>query len=331
MWRALLAIPALLLLCEAFAQAPEQQTPTFSVSVNLVKVPITVFDEHGNMVTDLRRQDFRLYEDSAPQQIRSFGLDTNPVSVVLVLDTSATVKQELKKLKEAAEDFATALSHDDRISVITFDDDVSLILNWTDNMKLVHKALRKVDSGLRTALYDAMYTAANDQLNGIEGRKAIILLTDCLNNQSSIGLQDAALSTIQSQATLYVVSKTAMVRDQARRERRVIMLSDIYKRLFGDDNYIEEFFQKREAEMADLAEKTGGRCFFPTDYDQIKGVYNEVGRELKSKYFLTYVSNQEMKPNSYHRIALEYLPPSTKIAYRKGYYYEPRPIHFRRR
>ncbi|HYK91168.1 MAG TPA: VWA domain-containing protein [Acidobacteriota bacterium] len=330
MRRLLIALPVFILLHEALAQIKAGQDPTFSVSVNLVKIPISVFDDHGNMITDLRRQDFRLWEDSTPQQIRSFGLDTNPVSVVLVLDTSATVKKELKQIKEAAEDFAAALTHDDRISVITFDDEVTLILNWTDNQKLVRKALRKVDSGIRTALYDAMFSAAHDQLQNIEGRKAIILLTDCLNNQSSIGFSDAAREIVNSQATLYVVSKTAMVRQEASRERRVIMLSDIYKRLFGDGNYIEEFFQKREAEMTDLAEKTGGRCFFPTDYDQIKDVYGEVARELKSKYYVTYVSNQAMQPDSYHRIALEYLPPSSKITYRKGYFYEPRPVHFRR-
>ncbi len=330
MWRLLVALPVLMLLHEALAQVQNSQDPTFSVSVSLVKVPISVFDEHGNLVTDLRRQDFRLWEDTFPQQIRSFGLDTNPVSVVLVLDTSATVKKEMKQIKEAAEDFAAALSHDDRISIITFDDEVKLILGWTDDMKLVRKALRKIDSGVRTALYDAMYSAAHDQLQNVEGRKAIILLTDCLNNQSSVGFADAAREIVNSQATLYVVSKTVIVRQAASRERRVIMLSDIYKRLFGDGNYIEEFFQKREAEMTDLAEKTGGRCFFPSDYDQIKGVYGEVSRELKSKYFLTYVSNQVMKPNSYHRIALEDLLPSSKLTYRKGYFYEPPRVHVRR-
>jgi VWFA-related protein len=330
MRRVLLVALMLILMHAAFAQVKDGQAPTFSVSVNLVKVPISVFDEKGNLITDLRRENFRLWEDTIPQQIRSFGLDTNPVSVVLVLDTSATVKQEMKKIKEAAEDFAAALTRDDRISLITFDDEVSLILNWTDNMKLVRKALRKVDSGVRTALYDAMYMAAHDQLKDVEGRKAIVLLTDCLNNQSSIDFLDASREIVNSQATLYVVSKTAMVRQEAYRERRVIMLADIYKRLFGDDNYIEEFFQKREAEMTDLAERTGGRCFFPTDYDQVRGVYDEIAHELKSKYFLTYVSSQEKKPNSYHRIALEYLPPSSKLTYRKGYYYEPKPVHFRR-
>jgi VWFA-related protein len=300
---------------------------TISVSVNLVKVPISVFDERGNLVTDLRSDDFRIWEDQASQKIRSFGLDRNPVSVVLLVDTSMSGKTELKKIKEAAEDFADALSEDDRISLITFDDEVYLTLDWTDNVKKVRKALGKLRPGLRTALYDAMFVAANDQLKGIEGRKAIILLTDCLDNQSSINFRDAALTLVQSQASFYVVSKTAIVREQAKQERRVRILDDIYKRLFGkNSDYIDEFFEKREAEMSNLAEQTGGRCFFPNDYDAIRGVYSEFARELKSKYFLTYVSNQDMLPNSYHRIAIEYLGPSSRIIYRKGYYYEPQPV-----
>ncbi len=293
----------------------------FSVSVNLVKVPISVFNGNGDLVTDLRKEDFRVWEDQAAQDIRSFGHDINPVSVVLVLDTSMSEKSELKKIKEAAEEFAAALAPGDQISLITFDDEVYRTLDWTNDIKKLRKALAKIQTGLRTALYDAMYLAATDQLKGVEGRKAIILLTDCLNNQSSVALHEAALSIIQSQASLYVVSKTAMMREQAKRERRVVMLSDIYKRMFGDDNYIEEFFSKREAEMTDLSERTGGRCFFPTDYDQIKNIYTEVAHELKSTYFLTYVSNQNLPTNSHHKISIEYLKPSSKVLYRKGYYY----------
>ncbi len=321
---------ALLLTIFAAASRPaiqDSDSSIFSVSVNLVKVPISVFDSLGNLVTSLRGENFRIWEDQAAQQIRSFGIDTNPVSVVMLLDTSTSEKSELKKMKDAAEGFAEALSHGDRISIITFDDEVYQTLDWTDNVKNVRRALSKIHPGLRTALYDAMYVAARDQLKGIDGRKAIILLTDCLNNQSSVDFNDAALTIVQSQASLYVVSKTVMVREQAKNERRVIMLNDIYKRLFGsDEDYIEEFFKKREAEMTDLAERTGGRCFFPTDYEQIKDVYEEVARELKSKYYLTYVSNQKLLPNSYHRISIEYLEPASKIIYRKGYYYEPRPV-----
>jgi Ca-activated chloride channel homolog len=311
----------------AFAQS---QPSTFSVSVNLIKVPVSVFDQNEQMVTDLRRDDFHLWEDGVPQQIRSFGLDTNPVSVVLLLDASATEKENMKQLKEAAIDFADALSPEDRISVIVFDDDVRRVIDWTSNMRDVRRALGKIKPGLRTALYDGMYLAAYEQLKGIEGRKAIILLTDCLDNQSSIGFRDAERAVVASQASLYVVSKTIMVREAARNDRRVIMLSDIYRRMFGDSDYVDEFFHKKEVEMADLAEKTGGRCFFPADYDHVRGVYRQVATELKSKYFLTYVSNQTKEPNSYHTITLDYLPPSTKISYRKGYYYEPAPIHKRR-
>jgi VWFA-related protein len=329
MWRTTLALilPALFFSAISWPKIQDARTSDFTVSVNLVKVPLSVFDGAGNMVTALRSERFRIWEDQAPQEIRSFGVDNNPVSVVLLLDTSMSEKSELKKIREAAEGFVSELTPGDRVALITFDDEVNQLLDWTDNMKKVRKALGKIRPGLRTALYDAMYVAAKDQLEGIDGRKAIILLTDCLNNQSSINFQDASLTIVQSQASLYVVSKTVMVREQARNERRVIMLTDIYRRLFGsDENYIDEFFNKRETEMTDLAERTGGRCFFPTDYDQIKDVYAEVARELKSKYYLTYISNQKLTPNTFHRIAIEYLGPASKIIYRKGYYFQPRMI-----
>jgi Ca-activated chloride channel homolog len=328
MWRKVLVLAVL---TGAFAMQSRSTTqpnsPSFSASVNLVKVPISIFDERSNLVDNLRREDFRIWEDQVPQEIRSFGVDKNPVSVVLVLDTSTSEKSDLKKIKESAEEFAVALSPEDRISLLTFNDEVHRELDWTNSKKILRKALGKIHTGLRTALYDAMYLAAGEQLQGVDGRKAIILLTDCLNNQSRVDFRNASLAITQSQASLYVVSKTVMAREEAKHERRVIMLTDIYKRLFGnDENYLDEFFKKRETEMADLAEETGGRCFFPIDYDHIKNVYSEVARELKSKYYLTYISNQQLPPDSFHRISIEYLAPATKILYRKGYYYQPRPV-----
>lgn len=324
-----LAVVALSIGAAAWPQS-QGDPPTFSVSVNLIKVPITIFDESGASVLDVRREDFVLFEDGVRQQIRSFGIDRNPVSVVLVLDTSATVESEEKKMKEAAESFAEALGPDDRICVITFDDDVALLQNWTSGPRQIRKTLRKIKPGLRTALYDAMYSAAHDQLAGVEGRKAIILLTDCLNNQSRVGFPDASLAIIQSQASLYVISKTVIVRSAARLQRRVVMLQDIYRHMFGDNSdYVEEFFRKREAEMIDLAEKTGGRCYFPSDFDQIKDVYNQVARELKSQLYMTYISSQIKQPDSFHSITVDYLQPSIKLVYRRGYYHDPRPLHRR--
>ncbi len=307
----------------------QQNVPTFSVSVDLIKVPVTVFGLDGAPIQELNRNDFRVYEDGQQQQIRNFNIDTNPVSIVLLLDSSGTVTKEWKQIKEAAEGFADALSTPslgDRISVITFSDEVQLVLDWSKDMRQVRRALGKVKIGLRTDLYDAMLMAAQDQLKNIDGRKAIILLTDYLNNQSVVGYQEAVQAVIQSQASLYIVSKTMMVREAARTQRRVVILNDIYQRLFGDSNYIDEFFAKKEAQMTDLAEKTGGRCYFPHDYNQIKGVYQQVAQELRNQYYLTYVSDSTKARNSYHRITVEYLPPSSKLIYRKGYYFKPDPI-----
>ncbi len=317
----------LLVVAQSRPAAQETNVPVISISVNLVKVPVSIFDLKGNLIPELREEDFRIWEDQAPQQIRSFGLDKNPVSVVLLLDTSMSGKSELKQIKSAAEQFARALSNEDQISVIAFDDEVHRALNWTDDVKQVRKALGKLESGVRTALYDAMYFAAKEQLREIEGRKAIILLTDCINNQSSVNFSDASLAIAQSQASLYVVSKNAMIKEQARRERRVIMVSDILKRLFGgDEDYIDEYFRRKEGEMIELSETTGGRCFFLKDYRDLGDIYAQVAGELKSKYYLTYVSNQVLQPESYHRISIEYLEPAGKVVYRKGYYYRPQQV-----
>jgi Ca-activated chloride channel family protein len=304
----------------------DQNQPAFAVAVNLIKIPISVFDEHGAPVLDLDPADFRVYEDGVPQKIRSLGIDRNPVSVVLVLDASATVEQESKKIRQAARDFVTALSKEDRFSVISFSDSAVLLLDWTENGKKVQKALRNLEPGIRTALYDAMFMAAQDQLLGIDGRKAIILLTDTLNNQSRVTFQQAAQAIIQSQAPLYVVSKTLIVREAAKTQRRVLWLNNIYKRLTGDGNYVEEFFEKKEREMSQLAEKTGGRCLFPPNFNEIGTAYREIAEELKNQYYLTYVTNQVMVPASYHSIKVDYLRPAAKLVYRQGYYYRPKPV-----
>ena len=326
-------VPVAILCCSGilpFRPATAQETLTqeeggfrIRVSTNLVKVPISVFDEQGLLVGDLRKEDFRLWEDRERQEIRSIGTDTSAMSVVLVLDTSPSSESELKKIKSAAEAFARTLEQDDQISLITFDDEVNLVLDWTRDSKMVKKSLGKVRSGDRTALYDAMYLAANEQLLNVEGRRAIILLTDCLNNESRVDFVEASRAVAKSQASLYVVSKTTIIKEQARQGRRVAILNDIYRRLFGEENYVDEFFEKREKEMIALAEETGGRVFFPADYDAIQSVYREIARELKNKYYLTYISNQQLEPDSQHRIAVEYLRPATELRYRRQYYYLP--------
>lgn len=312
---------------QATAGAPSnQEAPTFAVAVNLIKIPISVFDQKGAPLIDLRKDDFRVSEDGVPQEIRSFGIDRNPVSVVLVLDASATVEQESKRIRQAGRDFVAALSRRDRFSVISFSDSAVLVLDWTDNERRVQKSLGNLESGVRTALYDAMFMAAEDQLRGIEGRKAIILLTDALNNQSRATFRQAAQAIVQSQASLYVVSKTVIVRKAAKTQRRVLWLNSIYRRLTGDENYVDEFFEKKEKEMTELAEKTGGRCLFPLNYDEIGAAYGEIAKEITNQYYLTYVSNQIMTPDSYHRIVVEYLRPAGKIVYRQGYYFQPKPV-----
>jgi Ca-activated chloride channel family protein len=319
----LLALGGLALFYPAVAQS-DADTAYFSATTNLVKVPISVFDEGGLMAGELRKEDFRLWENQTQQEIRSLGVDASSISVLLVLDTSPSSRSELARMKTAALTMAQRLGRNDRVSIITFDENVNLILDWTTDTGRVRRALNGVRSGLRTALYDAMYLAATEQMRGVEGPQAIVLLTDGLNNHSRVNFEEAAHAIAKSQASFYLVSQTAMVREQARQVRRVIIVEDIYKQMFGVElNYVDDFFDKREKAMAELAESTGGRAFFPQDYNSIRNVYAEIARELRNKYYLTYVSNQPLTPDTWQRITVEYLRPASEVLYRRGYYYQP--------
>ena len=296
----------------------------FSVSTNLVKVPVSIFDEQGLITKNLRKEDFRLWENQSPQEIRSLGIDTGSVSALLILDTSPTSKSELSKMKRAAETFIESLEKDDRISLITFDENVNLVIDWTSDTKRIKKALSGIRTGSRTALYDAMYLAANEQMHGVDGQKAIILFTDCVNNHSRVNFEEAASAVRKSQASFYLVSKPDTVKEQALNAWQVAIVEDIYKKLFDEDmNGVEQYFENRERAMTGLAESTGGRVFYPTSYDAIRGIYSEIARELKNKYYLTYISNQNLAPDSWHRISVEYLRPASEVVYRRGYYYLP--------
>jgi len=296
----------------------------FSVTTNLVTVPVSVFNEQGLVTVNLRKEDFRLWENQKPHEIRSFGVDGGSISVLLVLDTSPTSKSDLSKLKSAAANFAGKLDKGDRVSIITFDENVNLVLDWTSDTKQVKKALSNVKTGLLTALYDAMYLAANEQLRNIDGKKAIILFTDCLNNHSRVNFTEASRAIVKSQASFYLISKTAFVKEESRQHWKVAILEDVYAQVFGEEwDSVGEFFDNREKEMKDLAEQTGGRVFFPHDYNSVRNVYSEIVRELKNKYYLTYYSTNDTAPDSWRRISVEYLRPASEVLYRKGYYYLP--------
>src|SRR6266702_3543624 len=150
------------------SQKPGEQDvdPDDVISVNTTEVllPVTVRDHSGQLVTDLTRKSFRVFEDGVEQPLSDLSLRQVPVDVVLMVDASSSVADNLDDFRRAAEGFAEHLAADDRISLIQFDDQILLLQDWTRSRVQLRRALRRVAPGMFTRFHDAMLLASRDQM-----------------------------------------------------------------------------------------------------------------------------------------------------------------------
>ncbi|HEY3581503.1 MAG TPA: VWA domain-containing protein [Pyrinomonadaceae bacterium] len=158
-------------------QDPSQDVDTVKIDTNLVTVPVIATDRTGTYVADLRQEEFSLTEDGVAQQIAFFGKISMPFHVVLMLDTSSSTQDKLPLIQKAASAFIDQLQPADRVKVISFDDRVRDLNEFTNNRETVRNAIYSTRSGEGTKVYDAIELALNT-IRRIQGRKAIVIFTD---------------------------------------------------------------------------------------------------------------------------------------------------------
>ena len=195
-------------------QSTRNDDEVIKLEAEEVSIPVTVRDrKSGNLVASLQQKDFKIYEDGVEQQISYFSAERVPVNIVLLIDTSSSVQSEIDNIKESAWDFINQMGDKDKFSIITFTDTVDLVLDWTSDKAKARKALGNLTMGKFTAFNDALYLAATEQLKDIKGRKALIVLSDGVDNRASTMTTDQAYDAVmRSEANIYIVSKTAILR-----------------------------------------------------------------------------------------------------------------------
>src|SRR5688572_25426722 len=193
---------------------PVDLDPGDVISVNTTEVllPVTVRDNTGQLVPGLTRESFRVFEDGNQQPLSDLALRQVPVDVVLLVDASSSVSENLDDFRRAAEGFATHLASDDRISLIQFDDRVLLLQDWTKSLVQLRRALRRVSPGMFTRFNDALLLAARDQTPRGNARHAIIVLTDGIDSGRGSTFETALRAALQSQTTIYIVSNSEIER-----------------------------------------------------------------------------------------------------------------------
>ena len=157
--------------------AEPQDVETVKIDTDLVTVPLSATDRSGIYITDLSKEEFTITEDDVRQEIALFGKVAAPFHVVLLLDTSSSTRDKLREIQKAASAFVEQLQPQDRVKVISFDDKVNDLNEFTSNRDLLHAAINRTKSGEGTKVYDAIELAIST-IRRINGRKAIVLFSD---------------------------------------------------------------------------------------------------------------------------------------------------------
>ena len=178
---------------------------TLQVSVDLVMVPVTVTDQRGRPVTGLRREHFEVFEDRVEQEIISFGAEDIPISIGIVFDVSGSMGSSIGLAREASASFLQHGTPDDEVFLILFNDQAEIVQDFTNDINRIQRFLVFKDVGGLTAMYDAVYLGLEKVQEGINPKKALLLVTDGLDNRSRYRLSNVREFFRESDVQLYSI------------------------------------------------------------------------------------------------------------------------------
>lgn len=296
-----------------------------SVETAEVLLPVTVRHQNGQIVTDLTQKDFKIFEDGVEQPLSDLSLRQAPVDVVLMVDASSSVANNLDDFRQAVVGFAQKLSAEDRISLIQFDDRVLLLQDWTKSLVQLRRALNRLSPGMFTRFHDAMLLASRDQRPRTGARHAIIVLTDGIDSGRGSRFDVVARSALQSQTTIYVISNTAI--ERARKQAELNSL------LSGPDSAVRvnelkisdlrlglAALDASETKLDSLTKATGGRLYKPNSFEDLDETYAEVAEELRYQYALYYSPLNRKRDGQFRQVCVQTTDPGHQISARIGYY-----------
>jgi VWFA-related protein len=292
-------------------QGQTQNPPTIKSEVSLVNLFATVRDKNKRVVTDLKQDNFKVFEDGHEEKIAFFSREMMlPITLGLLLDTSGSEQNMLGAIQGAGSRFMRrVLRKGDEAMVISFDTDVDLLSDFTDDRSILDRAISKarintpgggyiagnpgpVPSGnmTGTALYDAIYLACGEKLNGEAGRKAIVIVTDAQDEGSKVKLEEAIESAQRTDTVIHVL-------------------------LVADPRYGGNSGVARR-----LADDTGGRVIYVSSEKKLEEAFDQISEELRSQYTLGYYPTNNNRDGKFRKIKLDVDNHDFKVLARKGYY-----------
>ena len=285
------------------------------VSTNLITVPAEVMDRNGRYIGNLRKEDFRIFENGVEQQLSYFAAVEQPFTVALLLDVSGSTQSRLQAIRSAANAFIKRLRPSDRLLIISFDGKLNVLTEAVTLSELRAKRLRLDAVNDGTLLYDAVDVALNQKLAAIQGRKAIVLLTDGVDGGSKrSSLKHNLRDAEESNAVIYTVQYNTLPELPARLSRivntkvRSRMESKLTREYAVGSNYLRS-----------LAEKTGGRIYSADNLSDVPAAFNAITEELGRQYSLGYYPASAAQAGETRDIKVRTRQPNLIVRARESY------------
>jgi VWFA-related protein len=308
-------------------ETPIEEEDEIEIDTEVVNVLFTAQDKNRRLLTNLKQEDINLVENGEKQEITYFGRQVDlPLSLAILIDTSASQERTLPEEKEAAKSFLDAVIRPtkDEVAIISFTGETTLEQSLTNNISRLRRAVDRVQfvppSGYigggvigngtppisggnqatqgSTAIWDAIWVTGEEVLGPSpdKTRRAIILLTDGVNTYGMKKLDDAIKAALRAEAVVYAVG-------------------------IGD-NYYDGV---DEAALRKISERTGGRAFFPRDERQLRDAFAQIQVEMRSQYLIAYEPTNQNRDGSYRKIEVQVSNPAmqkekVKLTHREGYF-----------
>lgn len=294
------------------AAAQQETQQTLRVQANLVNLYATVRDKRHAIVPDLKKEDFRIFEDGVEQKVEFFSREVSlPLTLGILVDTSGSVERLLGAEQQTASRFLErVMRKSDEAMVITFDLSADQLEDFTSDVSALERAINRarVNTGggvrvtpgtvpqrgpMGTVLYDAVYLACREKLSGEAGRKAIIILTDAEDNGSKVRLEEAIESAQRSDTVIHI-----------------LLQSDMRFGFGGGGGGVAR----------KMTNETGGRTIEVRNEKDLQKAFDEISDELRSQYTLGYTPTNPAHDGKFRRVRVETTRPDTKVLARQGYY-----------
>jgi VWFA-related protein len=326
--RSVVSVAALLI--AAFpASAQNQSDAPIKVQTTLVSVPVIVSDRAGRYISGLKLADFKLYQDRIEQQISIFDAAEEPLNIALLLDTSRSTSRVLDDIKKDAGNFLKELRPQDRAMVVSFDYDVHLLCALTSDRKSVEQAIKGASIGERvgTALRDAVAEVIMRQFKRVDGRKAIILLTDGKDHGSRISEEELFDEATESGSMIYSVyfetgfpryrfdrGPSPRPRGGWGRRARFPLVDRSYQRR----DRVEMRNEEAREFLTKLSDVSAGR-FYGSEISDLKKTFKLIAEELRHQYRLGFYPDFSKADGQRHTLRVEVNTPDAVVRARRSY------------